>query len=132
MIQSQDRLQEIDWIPLLMRTIGEMEYCRDHGYSPDLTTIKRLKDSLEQFRLRLQAKANAEETLLLVCEVLGCQATAVEPVERAKYLMAQLAPTKQSMIAAIEKAVMKYPYFTAREVQQIAISVADAACGDRQ
>jgi Lar family restriction alleviation protein len=32
----------------------------------------------------------AEETLLKVCEVLGCQATAIEPVERAKHLMAQL------------------------------------------
>lgn len=36
------------------------------------------------------AQFEPANTLLQVCEVLGCQATAIEPIERARVLMAEL------------------------------------------
>ena len=37
------------------------------------------------------ARFEPADTLLQVCEILGCQATAIEPIERVKVLMAELA-----------------------------------------
>ncbi len=51
--------------------------------------------ALRTHAVRAATKEFAAETLMQICEAIGCQATAIEPVERVKYLLAENASLKQ-------------------------------------